>query len=256
MIRVLLTFWKGLMLLPLLSLIYLSLQSAWRFPELWSPESGLQHWRDTLQGSNALLQSLVLSLSLSGSIALCCACGGLLISGLIMRQNRPYRWLVLAYFPYLIAPVVLAAMLQFYFVSLRLNGSFGGVWLAQGLFVLPYAVLFFSGFWTGNTARLMAQAQTLGANPIQVLQRVIWPMGRPWLVMGIFQCFLLSWFEYGLSRLIGVGKVHTLTIQTLYFVQEGNPHLAAVASLLMLIPPMILLLVNRRVLFHQPFSSF
>lgn len=240
-----------LFVFPLLLLAYLSLQQAWRFPRLVSGEWTLQHWAATLQGHNSLLSSMGLSLLLSGSVALLAATSGFAVSGAVMQQKRARRWLSLAYFPYLIAPVVFAAMLQFYFVRMGWSGTLGGVVLAQYLFVFPYAVLFFSGFWTDRMRNLIAQARTLGASSREVWLRILWPLGRPVLAMGLFQCFLLSWFEYGLTRLLGVGKVQTLTIQTVLYVQEANPHLAAVASLLMIVPAMLLLLINRQLLLRK-----
>ncbi len=242
------------LVLPMAVLVYLSVQQAWRFPRLFSGEWTLQHWAATVQGQNMLLSSLGISLLLSGSVALFAAISGFVVSAAVMRQKQARRWLSLAYFPYLIAPVVFAAMLQFYFVRMGWSGTLGGVVLAQYLFVFPYAVLFFSGFWTDQMRRLTSQARTLGASNREVWLRLLWPLGRPVLVMGLFQCFLLSWFEYGLTRLLGVGKVQTLTIQTVLYVQEANPHLAAVASLLMIIPALLLLLLNRQMLLREPIN--
>ncbi len=240
---------KILLVLPLCSLIYLSLQSSWRFPALLQAPDW-RHWSQTLGGQNALLDSLLLSFGLSASVAALAGLSGFGASALVSGSSSR-RWLSASYFPYLIAPVIFAAMLQYYFVRAGLSGSLRGVVLAQLLFVFPYAVLFYSGFWTPRVRKLMAQARTLGAGRAAVLRRILWPMSRPWIAMGLYQCFLLSWFEYGLTRLIGVGKVPTLTIQTLYYVQEGNPHLAAVASLLMVLPTTALLLLNRQVLFRR-----
>jgi putative spermidine/putrescine transport system permease protein len=247
-------FWalRLLLLLPFFALLYVSLQSAWRYPALWSEEAGLQHWSQGLRSGEGLLGSLGLSLLLSISVALVCTALGFAVSGAIAGRPRPRRWLALAYLPYLIAPVVLAAMLQVYFVRLGWSGTLTGVLLAQLLFVFPYAVLYFSGFWTARLKHTLLTARTLGAGRLQVLTRVLWPMGRNTLLMGAFQCFLLSWFEYGLTRLIGVGAVPTLTLRTLNYVQEGNPHLAAVASLLMVVPAALLIVLNRRFLFSRP----
>jgi putative spermidine/putrescine transport system permease protein len=52
---------------------------------------------------------------------------------------------------------------------------------------------------------------------------------------------LISWFEFGFTNFIGVGKVQTLTIKVYQFVLEANPYLAALASCLLLFPPILLL---------------
>jgi putative spermidine/putrescine transport system permease protein len=243
----------ALLALPLLGLAYLSLVEAWRFPALGGEGLfTLRHWADTARGANGLLRSLGLSLLLSGGVALLAAGAGFALAGRIAAHPRRRALFALAYFPYLVAPVVLGALWQVWWVRLGWSGTLGGVLVAQLLFVLPYGVLFFAGFWNDRLRQLLLQARSLGASPVQAWWRVAWPMGRPWLVAGLFQCFLLSWFEYGLTRLLGVGKVPTLTVSVVRAVQEADPHAAAVAGLLMALPPLLLLAANRSVFFRRP----
>lgn len=67
--------------------------------------------------------------------------------------------------------------------------------------------------------------------------------------MCFFQAFLISWFEYGLTTLIGIGKVQTLTVKVFQYIGEANIFHAALASLLLALPPAGLLWVNKQVLF-------
>jgi putative spermidine/putrescine transport system permease protein len=77
---------------------------------------------------------------------------------------------------------------------------------------------------------------------------VLLPLSREVLQLGFLQTFLLSWFQYGLTLLIGAGKVQTLTLRVYSLVGEANPAYAAVASCLLVAPPAVLLLLNRRLL--------
>ena len=52
--------------------------------------------------------------------------------------------------------------------------------------------------------------------------------------------------RYGITQLIGIGKVDTLTIRVMQFVREANPYLAAVTSCLMIAPPLLLLAINKK----------
>ena len=74
---------------------------------------------------------------------------------------------------------------------------------------------------------------------------------RPSLRTALFQTFLLSWFDFGLTNLLSVGKVRTLTVQVFTYVGEANAQLAAVASLLLLLPPALLLWANKRALLRK-----
>ncbi|WP_254245126.1 hypothetical protein [Hymenobacter sp. BRD67] len=66
------------------------------------------------------------------------------------------------------------------------------------------------------------------------------------------QTFLLSWFDFGLTNVLSVGKVRTLTVQVFTYVGEANGALAAVASLILLVPPTLILLANKSVLLRKP----
>lgn len=242
----------SLLVLPLLGLVYVSVVEQWRFPALFGDARfTLRHWQAFWNNGNGLRGGLGLSLLLSGSVALSAATAGFWMAGRVSRHPQRRFLLGLAYFPYLVAPVILGVLWQHWWVRFGWSGTFGGVFLAQWLFVFPYAVLFFAGFWNDRFRKLLFQARSLGAYRRKLWLGVVLPMGLPWLAVGLFQCFLLSWFEYGMTQLIGVGKVPTLTIRTVLFVQEANPHGAAVASLLMALPPLVLLGLNRSVFLRR-----
>jgi putative spermidine/putrescine transport system permease protein len=52
-----------------------------------------------------------------------------------------------------------------------------------------------------------------------------------------------------------VGKVETLTILVYRYISEANPYLAALAGLLLLIPPLVLLFVNRSFFIQNVWKS-
>ncbi len=233
---------------PLMAIGYLSVVSAWSFPALLRAEFTLAFWGGLLDANNTLTKSLLLSLFISSVIALSGTLFGYFVSKELMFHRKRGGLVQLAFYPYLIAPVVLGAMLQYYFVRWGLTGTLIGVLLAQALFILPYSVLIMSTFWTERIRQLAFQASSLGATNRQVNISVLLPMARPWLLLCLVQCFLISWFEYGITQLIGVGKVDTLTIRTMHFVGEANPHQAALAACLMILPILLLLIINQRLI--------
>lgn len=237
-----------LLLLPLAAVLYLSVQQQWAYPQLLSGFT-LQHWQRFLSPGSGLGGSLLLSLAIATGIAATATAFGVVVSAQLLGQQRQSRLLKLAYYPYLIAPVVFGAMLQFYFARLGLMGTVGGVMLAQLLFACPYSVLLMSTFWNDRVRQTLHQATTLGASPWQLYRTVLLPMAKPWAFLCFVQCFLISWYEYGITQLIGVGKVKTLTVAAMLFVREADPHLAALCACLMVAPPIALLLVGRFLIF-------
>jgi putative spermidine/putrescine transport system permease protein len=235
---------------PLVLLVYLSVSVQWHYPALTSHVFTLQHWRWMLSGS-PLLASLGLSLGLSLTVGALATGTGAFVSRLLAYYTRSPYWLLGAYAPYVIAPVILAVMLNVYLLRLGLTGTIGGVVVAQLLITIPYAVLLFYGFWNERLRTMEHLVRTMGGDATAVLRHAIWPAARGLLAVCFFQTFLISWFEYGLTQYIGVGKVPTLTIMVFRYVSEANPYLAALASVLLVAPPLALLALNRRVLVHR-----
>lgn len=247
-------FWYMLvavLLLPLAGLLYLSFVEQWVFPVIFEPDFSLRAWNDFF-GQSEIWLKMIASLSLSTIVALVATILGMETSRRIALSNK--RWLSLAYFPYLLAPIVLASMWQVFFIRLGLSGSWTGVAIGQFLFIYPYAILFMFGFWNKGVLQMGREAQTLGANLQQVYKEVWLPLAKPFLMVCAFQCFLISWFDYGLTQMLGIGKVQTFTIQTMRYIQESDYHLAAVSAILLTLPSLILLIWKGKLLTQRPYD--
>jgi len=231
------------LVLPVVVMLYLSVVNQWSFPKIFDVSISWRLWADFFSGNTSMLKSVLLSLFLSTIIASTATFFGFFVSQQL--SDRPL-FIKLSYFPYLIAPVVFGAMLQFYFTLLGLTGSVWGVLLAQVLFVFPYSVLLFSTFWNESVRQTAFQSTTLGATTWEVFSTVLFPMAQPWLYLCFLQCFLISWYEYGITQLIGIGKVETLPIKTMLFIKEANPHLAALSACIMVFPIVSFLIINRQ----------
>ena len=215
----------------------------WRFPALWPPGWTLQHW--AALGGGQWGQSALLSLSLAlltGGIAT--ALGFWTAHGL-SQSKHARRWLLWAYFPYAFSPVIYAHGLKFFFNSAQLAGQFLGVLLGQLILCYPFAVLFFFSHFDQRLREMEALSYTLGAGPRAVWWRVLLPVSRPALLLCFFQIFLISWFDYGLSSVIGLGQVRTLTVAVYQYILEANAGWAAVSACLLCLPPLVLLWINQ-----------
>lgn len=237
-------------MLPFVLLLVLSVGRQWTFPAILPAAWSLENWGSVFAPGVHLGQSLWRSLALSMSIAAVATGLGFVTSRQIAYHPKKDRWLLLAYFPYAMAPVILAACLQYYFLLFGWSGKWAGVWLAQLCIAYPFGVIFFSGFWNQRMRSMEQLVTTLGGTTGQAFWRVLLPMSRGALLVCFFQTFLISWFEYGLTSLIGVGKVQTLTVNVFQYVQEANIFLAALAGCLLFLPPLALWWMNKRWLFR------
>jgi putative spermidine/putrescine transport system permease protein len=240
--------------IPFAVLLIMSFGQSWSFPAILPETFTGAAWRNALTGAGDLIGSLAKSLSLALLVA-SLATGLAFVCTRSLSRSR-VDWLPgLAYMPYVFSPVVLAACLQFYFLRSGLSGTLAGVALGQFFLAFPFACILLYPFWTPHLHDMEQCAATLGAGQKQVFRQILWPLARGPLSVVFFQSFLISWFEYGLTLLIGVGKVDTLPIRVFQFVREANPFYAAMASLLIAIPPVVLLFINRRVIFLGPAAS-
>ena len=242
-------------LFPFGFLLMLSMGRRWVFPsllpEVWTPDNWLAIWGM----QSGLGASLALSLALSLGIASMATAGSFWVSKQVAYHRHRRRWLAMAYLPYVFAPVILAACLQYFFIRTGLSGKFWGVAIAQLFITFPYGLIFFTSFWTERMLSMEHLIATLGGNTWQAYARVLLPVARGALLTCFFQLFLISWFEYGLTTLIGVGKVQTLTLKVFQYINEANIFFAALASCLLALPPVVLLWLNKRYVFSIGFSG-
>ncbi len=242
----------ALVLFPFVFMVVLSLLSGWRFPDLTPEYFGLKNWQTIVGSEVGLLSSFMSSLAISLAVAVCATLSGFLISRTVFYHPKKRILNLLTYFPYVLAPVVFGACLSYFFLKMGLFGNSTGVIVAQFLIAFPYALLFFSSFWNTKIRSYEDLVATLGGSPLQKFTKVIIPLAKSMLLICFFQTFLISWFEYGLTSIIGVGKVQTLTIKVFLFIKESNYYYGALACCLLIFPPAILLYFNKRYVFKNP----
>lgn len=236
---------------PVVYLLLLSVAGSWIFPRILPETITFERWLALFTGSNDLFGSLMLSLVIAFTVALLSTFGGFYSSKHIAYHHKRSLWMRLSYFPFVLSPVIYAALLYFYFIRSGLSGNIFGVILGQLLIAYPYSVILFSGFWGKRIQHMEQLVQTLGGNRWQSYRRVLLPMAQGLLLVCFFQTFLISWFEYGLTTLIGVGKVQTLTLKVFQYINEANFYNAALSSSLLVLPPIILLYFNKKYLFKK-----
>ena len=237
--------------MPFATLVMLSLAQQWFFPKLLPVRLTMDNWKLLLTGHNDLLSGLALSLFISGVVAVIATLPGFICARAIAFHPRREFWTRLLYLPFALASVIYGVLLQPAFIRIGISGQVSGVMLGELLIVFPYALIYFQSFWTQEIRQYESLAATLGATPRQLLEKVTLPLGRSALWVCFFQAFLISWFDFGLTNLIGVGKVKTLTVGVYQYIAEANIYYAALAGTLLVLPPVLLLWVNKRIVFQK-----
>ncbi len=238
-------------IVPPLVLVALSFFQQWTYPHLLPNIFTGEAWQFMFSGKNNIAFSIFTSVIIALAVAALSATMGFFTSLVIAYHTLKKQLLILAYLPFVLSPVIFAVCLKFYFIKMGLIGTLGGVVLAQLIVAYPYATILFISFWNSTMSNYMKLAQTLGSTPAFAFRKIIVPIAVPMLMVAFFQCFLISWFEYGLTLVIGFGKVQTLTIKVFQFLTEANLFYAALSCSLLVIPPIVLLWINRKFIYHK-----
>ncbi|MBK8191717.1 MAG: ABC transporter permease subunit [Lewinellaceae bacterium] len=236
--------------LPFAYLPALSLASGWRFPGLLPSGWTAGHWTDLGGGGDDWAENALRSLALATATGLLATGAGFLTARHLSGHPKRQLWLALAYLPFAFSPVIYAHCLKFFFNVSDLSGTFAGVLLAQFILTYPFAILLFFNHFDHSLRAMEDLTYTLGGSTRAAFWRVLVPVSRPALLICFFQTFLISWFEYGLTSVIGLGQVRTLTIAVYQYIGEANQYVAALASCLVCLPPLVLLWLNQRFVFR------
>lgn len=236
-------------LFPIGFLVLLSFGKNWAYPQVLPESFSATSWSTLFTSDSSLCSSFIMSVGISVSVGMAVTLLSFVTSRYVAYSKFRGQFMLLAYLPYVIAPVILAATLQYFFILLDLSATVTGVLLAQFFIAYPFGVIILNNFWNQKMQAIEELSATLGSSKRQTWIKVLLPISKSALLLCFFQTFLISWFEYGLTSLIGVGAVKTLTIRVFGFVNEANIFYAALASCLLILPPMLLIWFNKRYIF-------
>lgn len=232
--------------LPLVALLLAAFGMRWFFPALlpdtWTTES----WREL--GGGRLLGALVESVGLGLAVGLGATALAVPIGRALARAGGALERVgaAAAFLPVAVPPIALAAGLQLALLQLGLGGTRTAVLLGHLVPATGYLALYFLGVFRLLDPEIEATARTLGATPVQVLRRVLAPLlARP-LREALALGFLISWAQVPLTLVLGGGRVRTLAVEIVAYVQAGQDRHAATAGLLLAIPAVLALAIARR----------
>jgi putative spermidine/putrescine transport system permease protein len=232
---------------PLLFLGLLSIAGPWSYPALLPEGLSFDRWVRLVSGESDLLESAALSFLLASTVGLFSTTLGLFTARAISEHRQRRELMLAAYLPLSISPVILGVCLLYLFIRLRLVATLPGVILAHVIFGYAFSVVFWIPFWNTEKRAYADLVRTLGGRSRDFYWRVLLPLSRGPFIVCFFQTFLISWFQYGLTLLVGSGKIETLPLKVYDYVTEANVGYAAVAGCLLVLPPILLAWVNQRI---------
>jgi putative spermidine/putrescine transport system permease protein len=236
--------------LPFLPLLIWSGAQGWYFPQLIPQTWSGQGWSAVFSASSKVgigfLQSLGIATVVTALALLVGLPAGRAMGLLDFAGKQGLKGVMLA--PILVSPLATLMGIQFVLIKLGLNGTLAGVILVHLIPTIPYTTLVLSSVFAHFDRGYEAQARSLGASALQVLQQVTLPLIAPGILVSALFAFLISWNEFLLTFFVGGGRVFTLPMVVFTALQGGNNGLTAAVAITSILPALIFLSVTSQVL--------
>ena len=236
--RILLLALLAWVLTPIAMLTIRALAQSWRFPRILPDAADLWPALSPAAGGR-LASALLVSVALAIAAGLIGTLLGFVIARTTAHATGFSRRLTVAaaFFTVIAPPLALGVGLQVALLSIGLGGTFAGVLLAHLVPVTGYLTLFAIGVFSALDRSLEDEARTLGASRWQVVSRVLVPLLRRRLGEALLLGSLVSWGQFAVTLLVGGGLVRTLPVELMSIIQSGNDRVAALAALMLSLPP-------------------
>lgn len=220
-------------LLPAVLLMLWSIAGRWPWPALLPESWSLRTVRELFFGSQNLWQLLGTSIALAGAAAAVSTAIGLLTARAAELYDFPGKSLVrfAGILPLLIPGTVFATGIHLTLLRLGLADTVTGVLLVHVAAALPYSVAILTDVTAAQGGFLEEQAAVLGAGPVRAFFSVSLPGLMPGVLASMSMAFILSYSQYFTTLIVGGGRVKTLSLVLVPYIQGGDRALASVYAL-------------------------
>ena len=230
-------------LFPFLVLILLSFSERYTWPGILPRNYSLRAIRSILFQRKALFYNALFSIFFSVLVSLCTLLSAYCTAKWQSEHKESGIFSFFIFLPFMIPSSVFAMGAQVLFLQLPLKNAYLSVFLSHVLYSLPYATSYLTEGMEGKIKRLEEQGRVFGASGLYLLYRVSIPLLMPYLIPAFMMSFILSMSQYILTVLLGGGKLKTLSLIMVPFIQSGERNLASVYGLLFLLSSFLLFLL-------------
>lgn len=230
----------------------------WFPPDIVPRSFSVSAWREVL-ADRQILPSAALSIVVAVVVT---AATGLLafptawaLAQIPFRLKRLVEVFVLA--PLIVPGIVVAVSLGELFYAFGLTGTVVGVILVQIVGTLPLMIRILSATLEGIPQELILAARSLGASPRQAVLRIAVPLAWPGFLAGGLLSFIASFEEFEKSFMVGAPRIQPLAVRLWSYLGGDILVLptAAVVTLILLVPMMVIFLIAERVMKDDVMAS-
>ena len=219
-------------LLPMALLLVWSAAARWPWPDLLPEEYSLRTVRELLFGTASLPALVGSSTLLALVVAVLGTAVGLLTARATELYDIPGKSLVRfgTFLPLLVPGTVFAMGIQITLIRLGLADTAAGVVLVHTIVAMPYCITILTDVTRAVGVKYEEQAAVLGAGPVRAFFQARLPALLPGVLSSMSMGFILSSSQYFTTLMVGGGRVRTLALVLVPYIQSGDRSLSAIYS--------------------------
>ena len=216
--------------LPMVVVLLWSVTERWPWPLLLPESYSLRTVQELLFGSANLPKILFSSISLALMVASLGTAVGILTARATELYDFPGKKLIhlASFLPLLVPGTVFAMGIQITLIRLGLSDTLPGVIIVHLIAAVPYCITIMTDVTRAVGKKLEEQAMVLGADPWRAFFMVTLPSLLPGILSSVSMGFILSYSQYFTTLMVGGGRVKTLALVLVPYIQSGDRALSAI----------------------------
>jgi len=219
-------------LLPAILTLTWSITERWPWPRLLPERTSLRTVKELFLGSASLPKLLWSSISLALTVGVIGTAIGLMTARATELHTFPGKGLVTmgSLLPLLVPGTVFAMGIQITLIRLGLSDTVTGVILVHLTAATPYCISIMTDVTAAVGKKWEEQAMVLGTPPVRAFFLATLPELLPGMLASLSMGFILSYSQYFTTLMVGGGRVKTLALVLVPYIQSGDRALSAVYS--------------------------
>ena len=207
----------------------------WSYPDIFPQSLSFERWKIVWETTVSLITILL-------SLPTAYAFGRMEFRGKKLAE-------LLTLIPLVIPGMIIALFFSRMLLDLNINNPFIGIVIGHVVLTLPYAIRILSAGFSSVPQDLIDASRDLGASKFTVFKDVYMPMLKPSFLASIIFCLVKSIEEFAIAFVIG--SPDFITVPTILYSFLGYSFIrpnAAVVSIILLVPNIILMMIIEKLL--------
>jgi putative spermidine/putrescine transport system permease protein len=224
---------------------------AWSYPDVLPPVISLRRW-SLMWRTTSLPDAITNSYQLAPMVGLCALILGAPTAYAFGRFNFPGKRVAqtLALLPIVLPGFVIAIFFSSVLLQLNIFNKYLSILIGHTVLFLPYTIRILTVSFSQISQEVIDAARDAGAGMMSILVSIYFPLMLPGIISAFIIVFILSIEEFALAYVLGAPDF--TTIPTILYSYIGGYQFirpnAAVASLVLVVPNVIVLLFLERLL--------